>query len=234
MTAALSSPTRASGRRRSAACSLPIISPRSRDTSTTGAPFPRCPRQARSLSQLNGDTVTLSVVDRDGGACSLINSIYQTFGSGILAEGSGVLLQNRGLCFAFEPGHPNSFAPNTRPAHTIMPGMATRDGKPAISFGVMGEHYQPMGQTWVLTNASNTAWTSRRRSISRASARIWERSRSNAAFRRRCARSSSALGHKLREVERPLGGGQAIMIDHDRGVLIGGSDPRKDGAALGY
>ena len=115
--------------------------------------LPALPAPGEIALAASGNTVTLSVVDRDGGACSLINSIYQTFGSGILAEGSGVLLQNRGLCFAFEPGHPNSFAPNTRPAHTIMPGLATRDGKPAICFGVMGEHYQPMGQTWVLTNA---------------------------------------------------------------------------------
>jgi gamma-glutamyltranspeptidase/glutathione hydrolase len=178
--------------------------------------------------------VTLSVVDPDGGACSLINSIYQTFGSGILAEGSGVLLQNRGLCFAFEPGHPNSFAPNTRPAHTIMPGMATRDGKPSISFGVMGEHYQPMGQSWLLTNAVEYGMD-----IQQA-----------IDFPRICPHLGKveiergvsldmrekliALGHVLTEVERPLGGGQAIVIDHERGVLIGGSDPRKDGAALGY
>ena len=93
---------------------------------------PSLPAPGEIALAASGNTVTLSVVDRDGGACSLINSIYQTFGSGILAEGAGVLLQNRGLCFAFEPGHPNSFAPSTRPAHTIMPGMATRDGKPAI------------------------------------------------------------------------------------------------------
>ena len=80
----------------------------------------------------------------------------------------------------------------------------------------------------------NTAWTFRRRSIFRESARIWGKSRSNAAFRQRCAKALAALGHKLSEVERPLGGGQAIMVDHERGVLIGGSDPRKDGAALGY
>ena len=122
-------------------------------SSMTSAPFPPCLPRARARLQPNGDTVTLSVVDRDGNACSLINSIYQTMGSGILAERSGVLMQNRGLCFSFERGHPNSLAPNTRPAHTIMPGMATRDGRPAMCFGVMGEHYQPMGQTWLLTNA---------------------------------------------------------------------------------
>ncbi len=91
--------------------------------------LPSLPQPGESALAANGDTVTLSVIDRDGNACSLINSIYQTMGSGILAERSGVLMQNRGLCFSFERGHPNSLAPNTRPAHTIMPGMATRDGR---------------------------------------------------------------------------------------------------------
>ncbi|HEY1863301.1 MAG TPA: gamma-glutamyltransferase family protein [Roseiarcus sp.] len=196
--------------------------------------LPSLPAPGEIALQLNGDTVTLSVVDRDGGACSLINSIYQTFGSGILAEGSGVLMQNRGLCFAFEPGHPNSFAPGTRPAHTIMPGLATKGGKPAISFGVMGEHYQPMGQTWVLTNAVEYGMDIQAAiDFPRVCPHLGEveiERGVSPAMRERLA----ALGHKLTEVERPLGGGQAIMIDHERGVLIGGSDPRKDGAALGY
>jgi gamma-glutamyltranspeptidase/glutathione hydrolase len=182
----------------------------------------------------SGNTVTLSVVDRDGGACSLINSIYQTFGSGILAARSGVLLQNRGLCFAFEPGHPNSFAPNTRPAHTIMPGLATRDGEPAICFGVMGEHYQPMGQSWVLSNAVEYGMDIQQAlDFPRVCPRLGEveiERGVSPAMREKLI----ALGHVLTEVERPLGGGQAIMIDSERGILMGGSDPRKDGAALGY
>jgi len=181
-----------------------------------------------------GNTVTLSVVDRDGGACSLINSIYHTFGSGILAEGSGVLMQNRGLCFTFEPGHPNSFAPNMRPAHTIMPGMATRDGKPAISFGVMGEHYQPMGQSWVLSNAVEYGMDIQEAlDFPRVCPHLGE-VEIERGVSRAMRENLAALGHKLNELERPLGGGQAIMIDRERGVLIGGSDPRKDGVALGY
>jgi gamma-glutamyltranspeptidase / glutathione hydrolase len=196
--------------------------------------LPSLPAPGEIALAASGNTVTLSVVDRDGGACSLINSIYQTFGSGILAESSGVLLQNRGLCFAFEPGHPNSFAPNTRPAHTIMPGLATRAGKPAICFGVMGEHYQPMGQTWVLTNAVEYGMDIQEAlDFPRICPHLGEvevERGVSPAMREKLA----ALGHTLTEVVRPLGGGQAIMIDHERGVLIGGSDPRKDGAALGY
>jgi gamma-glutamyltranspeptidase/glutathione hydrolase len=196
--------------------------------------LPSLPAPGEVALAASGNTVTLSVVDRDGGACSLINSIYQTFGSGILAEGSGVLLQNRGLCFAFEPGHPNSFAPNTRPAHTIMPGMATQGGKPSISFGVMGEHYQPMGQSWVLTNAVEYGMDIQQAiDFPRICPHLGkvEIERGVSTDMRE---KLTALGHVLTEVERPLGGGQAIVIDHERGVLIGGSDPRKDGAALGY
>jgi gamma-glutamyltranspeptidase / glutathione hydrolase len=196
--------------------------------------LPSLPAPGEIALAASGNTVTLSVVDRDGGACSLINSIYQTFGSGILAAGSGVLLQNRGLCFAFEPGHPNSFAPNTRPAHTIMPGLATRDGKPAICFGVMGEHYQPMGQTWVLSNAMEYGMDIQEAlDFPRVCPHLGEveiERGVSPAMREKLI----ALGHVLTEVERPLGGGQAIVIDRERGVLIGGSDPRKDGAALGY
>jgi gamma-glutamyltranspeptidase / glutathione hydrolase len=196
--------------------------------------LPSLPAPGEIALELSGDTVTLSVVDRDGNACSLINSIYQMFGSGILAEGSGVLMQNRGLCFAFEPGHPNSLAPNTRPAHTIMPGMATRDGKPAICFGVMGEHYQPMGQTWVLSNVEEYGMDIQEAlDFPRVCPHLGkvEVERTVAPAMRE---KLSAVGHALTDVAFPLGGGQAIMIDHERGVLIGGSDPRKDGAALGY
>ena len=192
------------------------------------------PAPGESALAMTGNTVTLSVVDRDGNACSLINSIYQTFGSGILAEGSGVLLQNRGLCFAFEPGHPNSLQPNTRPAHTIMPGMATRDGEPAISFGVMGEHYQPMGQTWLLTNAVEYGMDIQQAIDCPRVCPHLGKVEIERGVPRAMREKLAALGHTLTEVERPLGGGQAIMIDRERGVLIGGSDPRKDGAALGY
>ena len=196
--------------------------------------LPSLPAPGEIALAASGDTVYLSVVDRDGGACSLINSIYETFGSGILAEGSGVLLQNRGLCFAFEADHPNSFAPDTRPAHTIMPGLATRNGKPAICFGVMGGHYQPIGQSWVLTNAFEYGMDIQQAlDFPRVCPHLGEveiERGVSPAIRTGLA----GLGHKLTEVERPLGGGQAIMIDHERGILIGGSDPRKDGVALGY
>ena len=192
------------------------------------------PPPGKSALVPNGDTVTLSVVDRDGNACSLINSLYQNFGSGIVGEHSGVLLQNRGLCFTFERGHPNTLAPNTRPAHTIMPGMATRDGRPWMAFGVMGEYYQPMGQTWVLTNVLEYGMDIQEALDFPRAAPHLEEVEVERGVSPALREKLSALGHKLVDVVRPLGGGQAIMIDHERGILIGGSDPRKDGAALGY
>ena len=192
------------------------------------------PAPGKSALIANGDTVTLSVVDRDGAACSLINSLYQNFGSAIVGEGSGVLMQNRGLCFTFERGHPNTLAPNTRPAHTIMPGMATRDGQPRMCFGVMGEYYQPIGQAWVLTNVLEYGMDIQEAlDFPRAAPHLGE-VEIERGVTPAMREALSALGHKLTDVVRPLGGGQAIMIDRERGVLIGGSDPRKDGAALGY
>ena len=191
------------------------------------------PPPGKSALVPNGDTVTLSVVDRDGNACSLINSVYQMFGSGILAEGSGVLMQKRGLCFTFEPGHPNRLAPNTRPGphHHARHGDARRkaldvfrrDGRALPADGSdLGSEQCPR----IRNGHSGSA---------RFSARLpaFGRSRGRAGRLAGDAEALSALGHKLTEVERPLGGGQAIMIDRERGVLIGGSDPRKDGAALG-
>ncbi len=182
----------------------------------------------------HADTVYLCVVDREGNACSFINSLFEGFGSGILAEKSGVMLQNRGFGFRLERGHPNCIAPNKRPMHTIIPGMVTKGGEAVMPYGVMGGHFQPMGQTWFLSNffehgldvqeALDLPRIFPNRGTIEVERGVPEAARAKLA----------AMGHKVAVVDKPHGGGQAIFIDRARGVLTAGSDPRKDGLALGY
>mgnify|MGYP005854489897 CR=1 FL=1 len=179
------------------------------------------------------DTVYLCVVDRDGNACSFINSLFEGFGSGILDEASGVMLQNRGSGFRVEPGHPNCIAPNKRPLHTIIPGMVMKDGQAVMPFGVMGGHYQPMGQSWFLMNHLDYGLDLQEsldlpRIFSRDGEIQCEYGVPEAAMA-----GLAALGHKPVRSAKPHGGGQAILIDRARGVLVGASDPRKDGCAMG-
>jgi gamma-glutamyltranspeptidase/glutathione hydrolase len=188
--------------------------------------------------QKHKDTVYLTVVDKDGNACSFINSLFEGFGSGILAEKSGVMLQNRGFGFRLEEGHPNCIAPRKRPMHTIIPGMVMKDGKAIMPYGVMGGHYQPMGQTWFLANhfqfgldVQEALDLTRVFPSPGANHRTTE---IETGLPPELKDGLAALGHQPKLVKKPHGGGQAILIDRDRGVLIGGSDPRKDGCAMGY
>ncbi len=196
--------------------------------------MPRLPAPGETMLPAHRDTVYLCVVDRDGNACSFINSLFQGFGSGILAPESGVLLHNRGFGFRLERGHPNCIGPGKRPMHTIIPGMLMQGGQAVMPFGVMGGHFQPMGQSLFLTNLLQYGLDIQEAlDLPRLFpyAGVVEAERGIAAgVRERLA----GLGHRVQEIDRPHGGGQAIWIDRARGCLMGGSDPRKDGIALGY
>lgn len=180
------------------------------------------------------DTVYLTVVDRDHNAVSFINSLYNAFGSGIYAPKSGVLLHNRGWGFRTVEGHPNSYAPNKRPMHTIIPGMVMKDGKTVMPFGVMGGHYQATGHGDFLSNLFDMglniqAASERPRSFCYDGVLSLEPTNSRAD-----ADELTKRGHKIGWAEMPLGGCQAIWIDHARGVLLGATEHRKDGMALGF
>jgi gamma-glutamyltranspeptidase/glutathione hydrolase len=180
------------------------------------------------------DTVYLCVVDRDGNACSFINSLFEGFGSGILAERAGVMLQNRGYCFRLQEGHPNCIAPDKRPMHTIIPGMVMKDGAAIMPYGVMGGHFQPMGHALFLSNHFEygmdvQAALDAPRLLPRLGKVQVERGIPSAVVDR-----LNRLGHECELIAKPHGGGQAILIDRARGCLVGGSDPRKDGCAMGY
>jgi gamma-glutamyltranspeptidase/glutathione hydrolase len=180
------------------------------------------------------DTVYLCVVDRDRNVVSLINSIYHSFGSGVVSPKTGVVLQNRGASFRLDPKHPNCIAPGKRPMHTIMPGMAMRDGRPLAPFGVMGGDYQPFGHVHFLTNLIDFGMDPQAAlDCSRVfySADMVEVER---GVRGDVIAGLQRKGHRVLVAEEPLGGGQAILVDWQAGTLTAGSDPRKDGCALGY
>lgn len=180
------------------------------------------------------DTVYISVVDEDRNAISFINSTYFAFGSGITCTETGVVLQNRGASFRMEQGHPNALAPGKRPMHTIMPGMVTRAGRAIMPFGVMGGDFQPMGHTHLLTNIIDFGMDVQ---AALDSPRVFHDDGQLKVERGIPDATRAALrdlGHQIAETPEPLGGGQAIWIDWDRGTLTGGSDPRKDGMAAGY
>ncbi len=180
------------------------------------------------------DTIYLTVVDRDRTAVSLINSLYSTFGTGICTEKTGIMLHNRGSGFVVEPGHVNTIAPGKRPMHTIIPALAMRNGRCEMPFGVMGADYQPMGHAHVIANMTDygmdvQAAIDHSRIFYEGETTVVERGIPAATLD-----GLKARGHRIEVRDAPWGGGQAIVIDWERGILIGGSDPRKDGCALGY
>ena len=189
---------------------------------------------AGSALPVHADTVYLCVVDKDGNACSFINSLFQGFGSGILAPGAGVMLQNRGFGFRYQRGHPNCIAPNKRPMHTIIPGMVTQNGRAVMPYGVMGGHYQPVGHSWFLANFLQYGMDIQEAIDFPRIFGYQGQIGAERGFPPGVVAGLRALGHDVGEAPLPHGGGQAIFIDHARGVLVGGSDPRKDGLALGY
>ena len=178
------------------------------------------------------DTVYLTVVDKSHLAVSFINSIYASFGSGIVTSRTGIALQNRGTGFLTTPGHPNCIGPGKRPLHTIIPAMVREGSRIAMSYGVMGGAYQPMGHVAVALNRYVHGMDPQQaidfpRCFPDAGQVEMEHTIPAAV-----AAGLAEKGHRLIPAVEPLGGGQAIEIGKD-GVLIGGSDPRKDGCALG-
>ncbi|MBV9562948.1 MAG: gamma-glutamyltransferase [Bradyrhizobium sp.] len=183
---------------------------------------------------MNPDTIYITVVDKDRNVCSFINSIAHAFGSAIVTNNTGILLQNRAGGFRIQPGHPNCIAPRKRPLHTIIPGLATKGGRSVMSFGVMGGQYQPTGQTHVLTNILDYGCDVQEAIDMPRGLHYEGVYQLEDGVPAATVEGLKKLGHETVSVVSPLGGGQAIWIDWDKGTLTGGSDPRKDGCALGY
>jgi gamma-glutamyltranspeptidase / glutathione hydrolase len=194
----------------------------------SGAPSREEPPVAR------GDTIYLTVADRNGYVVSLIQSIFESFGAGIVAGETGVALHNRGSLFSLQPTHPNVLVPGKRPFHTLVPAMVLKDKRPWLSFGVMGGDMQPQGHVQVLLNLIEFGMN-----IQEAGEAARFR-HSPAGLALESAISEEARdglrrrGHKIITNVGAYGGFQGILFDHKTGVMMGGSDPRKDGQAVGY
>lgn len=195
---------------------------------------------------LDSDTVYLSVADQDGNMISFIQSLYNGFGSTICPDGVGFSLQNRGQAFSLDPGHANRLEPGKRPFHTIIPGFLTRQGRPVMAFGVMGGDFQPQGHSQVLMNMIDFGMSPQQageqpRVAHSGSSHPWggamERG-GHVEFERgvpdQVRDQLAALGHQIKNGVSAHGGYQAIWREDNPRRYFGGSDPRKDGAALGY
>lgn len=197
----------------------------------------------------HGGTIFLTTADRHGNMVSLIQSNFRGMGTGFVVPGTGFSLQNRGELFSMDPNHPNAYAPGKRPFHTIIPGLATKDGQGWFTFGVMGGEYQPMGHVSVLTNVIDFGmniqeagdalrWlhTGSTEPTDGADELLTDGGQvqieSNIDFQ--VVRALRARGHTVQ-----IGGGfygryQGILLDREKGVYFGASESRVDGQAAGY
>ena len=182
----------------------------------------------------NGDTVYLTVVDKDRNAVSFINSLFEAFGSGLVGGDTGIVLQNRGALFRLQPKHPNVVAPRKRPFHTLIPGMVLKDGKPFFSFGVMGGDNQPQGHVQVLLNLLDFGMDVQQAGESPRFRHSGNEVLLETAFDSTVRGSLTKKGHNVTGAFDAWGGYQGILVDPRTGVLMGGSDPRKDGLAIGW
>ena len=185
-------------------------------------------------SGIHKDTVYLTVVDRDQMAVSMIYSIFESFGGGYASEKFGINFHNRGAGFNLIPGHPNEIGPGKRPLHTIIPAMLKSGKHMLMPFGVMGAHYQAVGHVRFLTNIVDYKLDLQTALDMPRSFAVDGKLQLERGYRDSVHQGLTELGHKTEVPDSPLGGGQAIYIDYVKGVLIGASEMRKDGCAIGY
>jgi gamma-glutamyltranspeptidase/glutathione hydrolase len=179
------------------------------------------------------ETIYLAVADRHGNMVSLINSIYEHFGSGVVVPGTGFALQNRGAGFVLADGHPNQVAPGKRPRHTIIPAFVTRGGMPWMAFGVMGGAMQPQGQVQVLLNLVEFGMEPQEAVDAARFRHLEGRQLAVEGIDAATKADLEAKGHEIVDWTDWDYGGAQVVIGLDRG-WAGASDPRKDGMAAGH
>jgi gamma-glutamyltranspeptidase/glutathione hydrolase len=198
--------------------------------------------------QTQGDTIYMTTADRHGNMVSLIQSNYRGMGSGMAPTGLGFILQDRGEMFVLKPGHANSYAPGKRPFHTIIPGFITKDGRPWLSFGVMGGDTQPQGHALIVSNLIDFGMNLQEAGDAPRIQHDGSTSPEGQAkpmtdggtieietgFDYATIRELMRKGHKVRFADGTFGGYQAIGWDEKNRTYIGASEGRKDGQASGY
>jgi gamma-glutamyltranspeptidase/glutathione hydrolase len=196
----------------------------------------------------DGDTIYLTTADKDGNMVSLIQSNYRGMGSGLVPDGLGFMLQDRGEMFSLDPNHPNVYEPGKRPFHTIIPAMVTRDGEAYLSFGLMGGGMQPQGHVQIISNMidfglnvqeAGDAARWRHEGSTEPTDPVTQQGgkgvvRVESGVPQSVREALEALGHVVQDGDGGFGGYQAIRRDPETGVLFGASEMRKDGAAQGY
>ena len=181
----------------------------------------------------SGDTIYLTAADSHGNAISLIQSLFDNFGAGVVAGDTGIVLHNRGSLFTLAEGHPNRIAPHKRPLHTLVPAMVMKDGRLWLSYGVMGGDMQPQGHVQVLLNLVHFGMNIQEAGEAPRARHTDEGVALESGI---STAARDGLRHRGHAISDPggFGGFQGILIDPKTGVLMGGSDPRKDGAAIGW
>jgi gamma-glutamyltranspeptidase / glutathione hydrolase len=181
-----------------------------------------------------GDTIYMTAADGNGNVISLIQSLFSEFGSGIVVGDTGIVLHNRGSGFNLTPGSPDQIGPHKRPLHTLIPAFVMKNGAPWLSFGVMGGDHQAQGQTQVLVNAIDFGMNVQEAG---EAARVNHGSNGlsvESAMPDAVMAALADRGHLVQRAVGLCGGYQGIMFDSRTGVLMGGSDVRKDGLAIGW
>lgn len=193
-----------------------------------------------------GNTIYMTVADKEGNMVSLIQSNYRGMGSGMTPPGLGFILQDRGELFALEEGHMNVYEPKKRPFHTIIPAFITKGGKPYVSFGLMGGAMQPQGHAQIVINLidfgmnlqeAGDAPRINHTGSSQPTGEIMTdggKIQLETGFDYEVIRELIKMGHKVVYSVGPYGGYQAIMYDEKNKVYYGASESRKDGQAAGY
>jgi len=181
-----------------------------------------------------GDTIYLTAADGNGHVVSFIQSLFSSFGAGFVAGETGITLHNRGSGFTLQPGHPNEIGPHKRPLHTLVPAMLARNGRPLMAFGVMGGDNQAQAHAQIVANVVDFGMHVQEAGDAARVRHIGQELAVESGIGADVRRALEAKGHVVVDGRGAMGGYQAIWIDHETGVLLGGSDLRKDGLAIGW